>query len=120
MPFLLYERLSWLFDGWLRFFFAFIVYAIISRLNLALVAMAFASYFQVTPSLGTQPVVTVPPITALSDVFGLLVFALVGVLALLSTGSFVSTIVGGSAASTGIGSMLSKSVSKLAGKALGG
>lgn len=120
VPFLLYERLSWLFDGWLRFFFAFIVYAIISRLNLALVAMAFASYFQVTPSLGTQPVVTVPPITALSDVFGLLVFALVGVLALLSTGSFVSTIVGGSAASTGIGSMLSKSVSKLAGKALGG
>lgn len=120
VPFLLYERLSWLFDGWLRFFFSFVFYAVVARLNLALLALAFAAFFGVTPSLGGQPAITLAPITALSQVFGLLVFALVGILATLSTGSFVATIVGGSASSTGIGVMLSRGAGKLAGKALGG
>lgn len=120
VPFLLYERLSWLFDGWLRFFFGFILYAIVSRLNLALLALAVGAFFGTTPSLGGQPPIQMPAITALSQVFGLLVFSLVGILALLSTGSFVATISGGNAASSGVGNMLSKGAGRLAGKVLGG
>lgn len=120
VPFLLYERLSWLFDGWLRFFFGFIVYAIVARLNIALVALAIAAYFGVTPALGVMTPITVAPISSITQVFGLFVFCMVGLLAIVSTGSFVSTIVGGSASSTGIGSMLSRGAGKLAGKALGG
>lgn len=107
IPFLMYERLSWLFDGWLRFFFGFIFYAVIARINIALVAIALANYFGLSTSLGAIVTIDSGPISQLSQLLGIAVFTLVGIIATLSTGSFVAALVGGSAQSSGVGRLVS-------------
>jgi len=107
IPFLMYERLSWLFDGWLRFFFGFIFYAVIARINIALVAVALANYFGLSTSLGAIVTIDSGPISQLSQLLGIAVFTFVGIMATLSTGSFVASLVGGSSQSTGVGRMAS-------------
>jgi hypothetical protein len=119
IPFLMYERLSWLFDGWLRFFFGFVVYAIVARLNIALTALAIAAYFGIPVANTTLIPISQPPLTHLSQILSLLAFAFIGILATLSTGSFVAAIVGGSAQSSGVGRMASRGALKLAGKMFG-
>lgn len=94
LPFLLFERLSFLFDGWLKFFLSFVFYAVIARINVALVALAFSAYFGVPPSnIGD----TAFDLTGklLSELWGLAFFQFVGIVALISTGRFVMALVGG-------------------------
>ncbi len=95
IPMIMFERLSWLFDGWLRFFFGFLIYGVMARANLVLVAIVLKAFFNL-------PSFSVPPgqayffeVRHLSDSFGLLSFLLIGVLALISTGQFASSIAGG-------------------------
>ncbi|MGK5033192.1 type IV secretion system protein [Janthinobacterium sp. MDT1-19] len=105
VPFLLYERLSFLFDGWLRFFFGFIIYYIIARLNVVLVGCSLALYFglPIPMSIGPLPPIQMPAMTSMFETIGVLTFMLVGLLSLFSTGKFAATIVSG-AGGGGMGS----------------
>jgi len=96
IPFLLFRRRSMLFDGWLRLFFGFLVYAIIARANLLLVTLAINAYFGIPT--GTTPIKPTYnfDFQTLSEVFGLLSFLLIGIMSLISTGRFAATIASGS------------------------
>lgn len=99
LPFTLYERLAFLFEGWLRFFFGTVIYIILARVNLALVAVAIMAFWGSTPSaLGSFTVPTLPPIDDITNILGLMLFASVGIFTLLATGRFASTVVAGAAA----------------------
>lgn len=118
VPFLLYERLSWLFDGWLRFFFGFIIYYIIARLNVVLVACSLALYFglPVPMSIGPLPPIEMPMMASMFESLGVIVFLIVGLLSLFSTGKFAATIVAG-AGGGGMGSAAS-SAARMAAKVM--
>src|SRR5574341_1164391 len=100
LPFTLYPRLAFLFDGWLRFFFGVVVYVILARVNLGVVCVA------VLTSMGTNVEAVVsggfvlpmqPRITDLVDILGRMLFCSVGIFSLLATGRFASAIVAGAA-----------------------
>ncbi len=108
IPTLMYERLSWLFDGWLRFFFGFLVYVIVARVNMAMLVLALISYLGMgVPELSDEftPIVF-DPIENFSQILGLLAFVWVGLFALFSTGKFASAVVAG-AGGGGIGGAFS-------------
>jgi len=99
VPFTLYERLAFLFEGWLRFFFGVVIYVILARVNLALVAVAILSFWGATPSaIGSFTPPTAPPIDDITNIVGLMLFAGVGGFTLLATGRFSSAVVAGAAA----------------------
>jgi hypothetical protein len=100
IPFIMFERLSFLFDGWLRFFFGFLVYNMVARVNLVLVAGAILSFLQLPSFNATTPAAHYS-ISNFTDVFGLLFMMLIGALSLFSTAQFASSIVSGA---TGVGS----------------
>lgn len=119
VPTLLFERLSFLFDGWLRFMFGFFVYYIIARLNLVMVACAIALFLGVglPPTPQSSPI-EFPDVESFFEVYGLLTFTLVGILALFSTGKFAGSIVAG-AGGGGMGSAIlgaTRAIGKLAAK----
>ena len=119
VPTLLIERINFLFDGWLRFMIGFVVYYIVARLNLVMVACALAMYAGVgLPPTPTSSPVEFPDIQSVFEVYGLLTFTLVGLLALFSTGKFAATIVGG-AGGGGMGSAV-MGATRLAGKVAAG
>ena len=99
IPTLLYERLSWLFDGWLRFFIGFLVYYIIARLNVVLVACSIALYFGIGIPFTATPgaPIELPFMASIFDALGVFVYMFVGLLSLFSTGKFAATIVSGAA-----------------------
>lgn len=105
LPFLLYERLSFLFDGWLRFYFGFLIYYIMARLNVVMVACSLAIFLGVSIPFGLTPGVPVelPMMASLFDAIGVTTFVFVGLLSLFSTGKFAATIVSG-AGGGGMGS----------------
>jgi hypothetical protein len=116
IPFLMYERLSFLFEGWLKFFFGVTVYAIVAKANLALVFLGIELVLGLTPGVtGPAPHTTV---TGLFDVLGLLVFVGVGIFSLTATGSFASAIVMG-AGGGGVGGVV-QSVARAGAKAASG
>jgi hypothetical protein len=101
LPFTLYRRLSFLFEGWLRFFFGAVIYLILARVNLALVVVALMTYWGSSAAAlsggGFTPP-TLAPIDDVTQVLGLMLFAGVGIFTLLATGRFASAIVAGAAA----------------------
>lgn len=118
-PSLLFEKISFLFDGWLRFTWGFIIYYIIARLNVVMVACSLALYLGVgiPPSQSIGPI-EFPSVESVFEVFGLLTFTLVGILALFSTGKFAGTIVSG-AGGGGMGSAV-LGAARVAGKLAAG
>lgn len=99
LPFTLYDRLAFLFEGWLRFFFGTVVYVILARINLALVAVAILTFWGSTPSaLGTFTAPTLAPLDDITNILGLMLFAGVGIFTLLATGRFSAAVVAGAAA----------------------
>jgi hypothetical protein len=96
IPTLLFEPLSWLFDGWLRFFFGFLLFNIVAKATLMLVLIALAAFFH--DSLGSVPqhMGYQYAFNSFADVLGIFVFLVLGIIALFSTGSFVRSIVSGS------------------------
>ena len=103
IPTLMFERLAWLFEGWLRFFFGFLLYNVIARVNLVLVALVFKGL------MGASSIspLSAPPmqvqLDGIQDVAGLFCFLLIGIVALLSTGKFAMTLAGGGGGSGGGG-----------------
>ena len=119
VPTLLFEKLHFLFDGWLRFMFGFVVYYIIARLNLVMVACSLALYLGVglPPTPQSSPI-EFPDVESFFEVYGLLTFTFVGILALFSTGKFAGTIVAG-AGGGGMGSAIlgaTRAIGKIAAK----
>lgn len=117
IPFLMYERLSFLFEGWLKFFFGVTVYAIVAKANLALVFLGIEMVLGMTPSVsGVAPNVSV---AGMASVLGLLVFVAVGIFSLTATGSFASAIVMG-AGGGGVGGAVQSMARTAASAASGG
>jgi hypothetical protein len=97
VPFMLYERLQFLFDGWVKFFFGFLIYVIVARVNLALVACVLMQYLGVGVDMlmagnGPQKHVAV---TSFGSLLGMQMFLGVGIFTLCATGSFASAMVSG-------------------------
>jgi hypothetical protein len=119
VPTLLFQRLSFIFDGFLRFLFGFVIYYIIARLNLVLVACAVSIFFGagLPPTAGSVAALELNGIQSIFEVLGLMTFIVVGILALFSTSKFAATIVSG-AGGGGMGSAAlgaARMVGKLAG-----
>ncbi len=96
VPTLLFERLSWLFDGWLRFMFGFLIYNILARANLMLVVIGIGAYFHVPNNVVPTANAFEYEFNMLTDALGMLIFFTISIIGLLSTGSFVRSIVSGS------------------------
>jgi hypothetical protein len=103
IPTLMFERLEWLFNGWLRFFFGMLLYGVIARINLVLVALVMNQVVGGGPISPTATPAMQISLSGLMDVAGLIAFLLMGFLALVSTGRFASAIAGGSGGSGGGG-----------------
>jgi hypothetical protein len=100
VPFTLYPRLAFLFDGWLRFFFGVVVYVILARVNLGVVFVAILSSMSTTAEAVASSGFTLPMqprIKDLADILGRMLFCSVGIFSLLATGRFASAIVAGAA-----------------------
>ncbi|MDA8382981.1 MAG: type IV secretion system protein [Betaproteobacteria bacterium] len=110
IPTLLWERTSFLFDGWLRFFLGFLLYGLIARVNLILVGVAMCAYFHIplsTLGSGSLAGITGSYVYSFStetEGIGLLTFLLIGVVALFATGRFAASLSQG--ASVNVGSAL--------------
>ena len=98
IPFIMFERLSFIFDGWLKFFLGFPIYVLIARINILLMAVTLNVYFSIGTKTFTAASITKPieiTLENISDVTGLAGIMFIGILALLSTGSFAAAIIGG-------------------------
>jgi len=94
IPTILFKRLSFLFDGWLRFFFGFLMYAVCIRVNLSLVAIALGLFFNLP--VGDSPSAPyIFPVQNFMDFFGLAAICLISLAGLWSTGKFSAVIAGG-------------------------
>ena len=109
IPFLMVERLSFLFDGWLKFFFGMAVYVIVAKINLALVLLGLQLMFGLAPGVDGRPI----PVDSFFDLMGLAAFTVVGIATLYSTGRFAAAIVQG-AGGGGIGEMVQKTAQRAA------
>jgi len=99
VPFLLSKRFHFIFDGWLRFLLAYVIYGIIARINLVLCAILIRAFFNL-PSFAA-PVEAIPlSMEALPQMIGLISFNLIAILALIQTGRFAQSIISGA---TGFG-----------------
>jgi hypothetical protein len=112
VPFMMFERLSFLFDGWLKFFFGMIVYVVVAKINLALVLLGLEILFGVAHGTTDIPAVHVS-VGGFFDVVGMVVFLIVGIASLYSTGRFASAIVN-SAGGGGVGEVVQKAASTAA------
>jgi hypothetical protein len=118
IPFMLYERLHFLFDGWLKFFFGMGVYGILAKTNLALVYLAIQKMLKSGTGEGGDPLLNYQ-VGSIAEVAGLLVFVTVGVFSLFSTNRFAQAIVGG-AGGGGIAGMVQSAAKAGANAASGG
>lgn len=112
VPFLLFERLSFLFDGWLKFFFGMLIYIMVAKVNLALVLLALEVMFGVAHGTGLPGTQTLE-VSGFFDIVGMMVFLFVGIATLYSTGKFASAIVQ-NAAGGGVGEAVQKAASAAA------
>lgn len=104
VPFLLFEKMSWVFDGWLRWFVGFLLYNVLSRANLVLVVVALQEGFGLPSGrIPLHHIIGFHPVYNLADMAGTLCFLIIAIVGLLSTGRFVAQIVGGGNFNLGTG-----------------
>lgn len=113
IPFMLYERLAFLFDGWLKFFIGMIVYAIVAETNLGLTLLGIQMLLGGADGTSQAAPATVE-VSGFFDVIGLLVFLVVGILMLMRTAAIAANIVS-SAGGGGVGDIVRKAASGAAG-----
>ena len=87
IPFLLYERLAFLGDGFFKFSWGMVVYCIVANVNLGVV---YISVELITNS-GSSDI----DVGGFFDILGLMIFQMVGIATLWKTGKFASAIVMG-------------------------
>jgi hypothetical protein len=93
-PLLLSKRFHFIFDGWLRFMLGAVIYGIIARINLVLVALLLRTFYQL-PSYASPTAAIPMNITALPQMVGIIGFMLIAMAALIQTGRFAQSIVSG-------------------------
>lgn len=99
IPFLLYRKLSFVFDGWLKLFFSVLFYDILAKVTLAMVVLCFRTMQTSVPgSTGATIDVHGP-----YDLVALFLFIVIGVLTLCCTGRFANAMVAGV---SGVGGLL--------------
>lgn len=96
IPFLLFDRLQFLFDGWLRFFVGFLIYGVMARANVVLVVLLFSTMFGVEPTSPDGP----GRVFAMSglgyhEIGGFIALAMLSIVSLFMTGRFAVAIAGG-------------------------
>ena len=106
VPFLMFERLSFLFDGWLKFFFGMLIYVIVAKVNLALVLLGLEVMFGIAHGSGLPSTQTLN-VRGFFDIVGMMVFLFVGIASLWSSGKFASAFVQ-NAAGGGVGEAVQK------------
>lgn len=95
IPFLMVPRLSFLFDGWLRFMVGFLVYDVLARLQIALSLWLLTTYFGLPLGSATVTTPLVMPAVTLSGFTGFFVLVLVAIVGLIATGKFSIAIASG-------------------------
>ena len=93
VPTLLFKPLSFLFDGWFKLFFGFLIYSVVARVNLVMVAILLEQHFNTSiQALGAETYEMA--IDNWTDILSLGCFFIIGILALISTGKFAASIAG--------------------------
>lgn len=95
VPFIMLQRLSFLFDGWIRLFTGFIIYGIIARANLMLTVLALRTFFGIPGWVVNSQTVIPLDFTGITQLFGMLGFLLISVIGIISTGKFATAVVAG-------------------------
>lgn len=96
LPCMMFERLSWLFDGWCRFFMGFLLYNIIARANLILVVISVQNYLHTPTHLADPLQGYMISLQGIYDSAGFLTLLVLGIYAFFTSGQFVRAIIGGS------------------------
>jgi hypothetical protein len=99
IPLLLVRSLSFLFDGWLKFFLAAIFYDIIAKVTLAMVLLSFRVLTNRAPGANGATIEVHGPM----DIVPLFLFIFVGVILLTATGKLANAVVAGT---SGVGGVL--------------
>jgi hypothetical protein len=89
----MFKRLSFLFDGWMRLFIGFLVYGIIARANLLLTVLAIKSFFGIPGYVVNTNTSMRIDFNGVADLFGLVGFLFIAILALIATGRFATAVV---------------------------
>lgn len=97
IPMLLFDRLSFLFDGWLRFALGFLIYGILVKVNIALITLGLMWWFGLTEITSAPGTISLLGLGSLftGDLFGMIALFLIGILSLIATGNFSTAIAGG-------------------------
>lgn len=99
IPFLLYRKLSFIFDGWLKLFFTVLFYDILAKVTLAMVLLCFTVMQHSVPGSTSASIDVHGPY----DLVALFLFIAIGVLILACTGRFATSMVAGV---SGVGGLL--------------
>jgi hypothetical protein len=111
IPFLLFRRLSFLFDGWLKLFFNVMMYDLIAKVTLSMVLLGFRSMSAAaTGSMGATIDVHGP-----YDLIALFLFLVLGMLAMACTGRFATSVVAGMSGTGGLLQDVARSAARSAG-----
>ncbi|MBL0319164.1 MAG: type IV secretion system protein [Alphaproteobacteria bacterium] len=95
VPLILFERLSWLFDGWLRLFIGFLLYGILARINVILCVISIQAFFDLPSGQLPTGQSFFFSMEHMSDLIGLFCIMMLSIFALISSGKFVGIIAGG-------------------------
>lgn len=118
VPLILFPRLGFIFDGWVRFALGFLLYTVIARVNIAIAALAVGSFYGVGYSNNPEVSALVLDPDSLYEIIGLIGFLVVSISALFLTGRFVGQIIIGQ--NIALSGGLSRAAGAVAGLAKGG
>ena len=93
IPFLLSEKLSFIFEGWLKLFIGLVFYTIMIEVNMVLIYLAARALFGA--NFGTDDSTIMLSTDNAMQTIGLMGFCVIGIFSLASTGRFAKTITGG-------------------------
>ncbi|WP_083456368.1 type IV secretion system protein [Desulfosarcina cetonica] len=104
IPFVMFKKTAFLFDGWVRLFAGFLVYGVVARANMILAVLAVKSLYGI-PGYAIDTSYTIRwDLEGLGDIMGMAGFMIVAILSMISTGRFAAAIVSGA---SGFGSSVS-------------
>jgi hypothetical protein len=112
IPLLMVRSLSFLFDGWLKFFLGAIFFDIIAKVTLAMVLLSFRVLTNRTPGANGATIDVHGPM----DVAALFLFIFVGVIVLTATGKLANAVVAGVSGVGGVLQDLARGAAQTAGR----
>lgn len=98
IPFLLFRQLSFLFDGWLKFFMGVIMFDLVAKITLAIVLLCFKVIQEAAPGSTGATIDVHRPF----DLIALFLFIVVGAVILTATGRFATALTAGVSGVTGV------------------